>query len=48
MLGHQPIFATLVTGIFRGMRNLLYKMILEPKSHEERKTKEAKTEEKRT
>lgn len=42
MLGHQPIFATLVTGIFRGMRNFLYKMILEPKSHEERKKKKAK------
>jgi len=41
MRGHRPIFVTLVTDIFWRTRDFLFKIILEPASHEKRRSEEA-------
>ena len=46
MPGRRPIFATLVTSLFYGTRDFLFKVTLEPASHEARRAKEAKKKEK--
>ncbi len=46
MAGRKPIFATLVTSFYYGTRDLLFKVTLEPASHQSRRAKEAKQREK--
>ena len=46
MAGRKPIFATLVTSLYYGTRDLLFKVTLEPASHQSRKAKEAKRQKK--
>lgn len=40
MAGRRPIFATLITNILWGTRDFLFKVTLEPASHEKRKEKQ--------
>ena len=47
MPGRRPIFASLIASIFWGTRDLLFKVTLEPASHDKRKAKEAKKDEKK-
>ncbi len=47
MPGRRPIFATLITNLFWGTRDFLFRATLEPASHEKRKAKEAKKEAKK-
>ena len=42
MAGRRPIFATLITTLFWGARDFLFKVTLEPASHDKRRAKEAK------
>ena len=42
MPGHRPIFATLVSDIIGFTRDAMFKLFLEPASHEERRAKEEK------
>ena len=42
MAGRRPIFATLVSDLFYGTRDLLFRAMLEPASHADQKAKEAK------
>ncbi|SNS93946.1 hypothetical protein SAMN05421640_1703 [Ekhidna lutea] len=42
MPGRRPIFATLITSLFWGTRDFLFKATLEPASPEKRKAREAK------
>ncbi len=42
MPGRKPIFATLVTDIYTFTRDSMFKIFLEPASHEERRAKEEK------
>lgn len=42
MPGRRPIFASLITTLFWGTRDFLFKATLEPISAEKRKEKEAK------
>lgn len=42
MPGRRPIFASLISNLFWGTRDFLFKATLEPASHEKRKEKEAK------
>ena len=42
MPGRRPIFATLVSNLFWGTRDFLFKATLEPASPEKRKAKAAK------
>ncbi|WP_425393050.1 hypothetical protein [Ekhidna sp.] len=42
MPGRRPIFASLITNLFWGTRDLLFKATLEPASPEKRKEREAK------
>jgi len=44
MPGRQPIFVKLIANVFWRMRDFLFRVILEPASHEKRKAKEAKKE----
>lgn len=46
MAGRKPIFATLVTDIYYGTRDLLFKVTLEPASHANQRAKENKKQEK--
>lgn len=48
MPGHRPIFVTLVTDFYVGLRDILYKATIEPKAPEVRKEKEAKKGTKKT
>ncbi len=41
MPGRRPIFASLISNLFWGTRDFLFKATLEPASHEKRKAKEA-------
>ena len=41
MPGRRPIFASLVSNLFWGTRDFLFKVTLEPASPEKRKKKEA-------
>lgn len=47
MAGRRPIFATLVSSLFYGTRDLLFRVTLEPASHESRRAKEARKKEKK-
>ncbi len=40
MAGRRPIFVGLVSGIYLFLRDGLYKLLLEPKPHHERKKKD--------
>ena len=42
MPGHKPIFVTLVTDLITFTRDTLFKVLLEPASHEKRRAKEEK------
>ncbi len=42
MAGRRPIFVSLITTLFWGTRDFLFKVTLEPASHEKRRAKEAK------
>lgn len=42
MPGRRPIFASLISNLFWGTRDFLFKATLEPASHEKRKAKEDK------
>jgi len=47
MPGRRPIFATLISSLILGTRDLLFKMTLEPDSPAKRKAKQAKKEAKK-
>ncbi len=47
MPGRRPIFASLVTKLFWGTRDFLFKIILEPASPEKRKKKEVENQAKK-
>lgn len=47
MPGHKPIMVTLISNIYVGLRDLLFRAMLEPASHQKRKEKEAKKENKK-
>jgi hypothetical protein len=42
MPGRKPIFATLVSDLYTFTRDSMFKVFLEPDSHEERRAKEEK------
>ncbi len=42
MPGRRPIFATLVTDLYTFTRDSMFKIFLEPASHEDRRAKEEK------
>lgn len=46
MPGRKPIFASLITNLFWGTRDFLFKVTLEPASPQKRKAQEAKKAEK--
>jgi len=46
MPGRKPIFATLVTDIYTFTRDSMFKVFLEPASHEDRREKEKKKKDK--
>lgn len=45
MPGRRPIFASLITNIFWGTRDFLFRVTLEPASHDKRRAKEDKKKE---
>ena len=47
MAGRRPIFATLVSDLYYGTRDLLFRITLEPASHANQRAKEAKKEAKK-
>ncbi len=47
MPGHKPIFVTLVTDIITFTRDAMFKVFLEPASHEDRRAKEEKKDKKK-
>ena len=46
MPGRKPILASLISGLMLFTRDFFYRVLLEPASHESRKSKENKTKKK--
>jgi len=40
MAGRKPIIISLISGVFTGLRDLLFKVMLEPPAHKEEEKKE--------
>lgn len=45
MPGRRPILASLITNVFWGTRDFLFKVTLEPAAHDKKKPKESKNSE---